>query len=167
MNEPDPPPLLRPEDVSWEELKDHAEASWRLEGPNSGGGRSLYRYKGQLFVVGYGDHSTLPGGAEQVIGVRPDNTPGFPPRMADGHAAGCAHERHFDWDWWMHHTSLLKVQNDAVRLYKEGTEAWSCPLEAFVQPGSPQGEEVLRTLGPAVFDEAQRCANRRLWRPSS
>jgi hypothetical protein len=95
---PDPPPLLRPEDVTWDELRRNAQGHWRLVGPNSGGGRTLYRYKGQLFVVGYGDHSALPGGAEQVIGVLPDNNPGFAPRMPDGHAAGCAHEAHWNWD---------------------------------------------------------------------
>jgi hypothetical protein len=53
---------LRPEDVTWEELRQHAEGHWRLTGP---GGRDLYRYKGQLFIVGYGDYGSLPDGAER------------------------------------------------------------------------------------------------------
>jgi hypothetical protein len=155
---------LRPEDVTWEELRQHAEGSWRLLGPNSGGGTTLYRYKGQLFVVGYGDHSSLPGGAEQVIGVLPDNTPGFPPLMESGHAAGCAHERHFDWDWWQHGTLLLRVQRDGVLLYEDGKESWTCPLQQFLQADSPRRAEVLRKLGPAVLEEALQCAAARLGR---
>ena len=159
---PDRPSQLRPEDVTFEELRRNAEGRWRLEGPSSGGGRSLYRYKGQLFVVGYGDHSALPGGAEQVIGVLPDNTPGFPPRMADGHAAGCAHEEHWRWDWWTHGPCLLRVQPDVVQLFEAGEPTWTCPLPSFVAPGSPQRSDVLRLMGPAVLDEAVRCAARRL-----
>ena len=155
---------LRPEDVTWEELRQHAEGHWRLTGPNSGGGTDLYRYKGQLFIVGYGDYGSLPDGAEQVIGVRPDNTPGFPPMMADGHAAGCAHEPHWDSDWWLHHTGLLRMQHGTVWLFEDARETWSCPLEEFVRAGSTQAEDVLRKLGPAVLDEALRCARQRLER---
>ena len=161
---PDRPPQLRPEDVTWEELRNNAEGSWRLVGPNSGGGRTLYRYKGQLFVVGYGDHSALPGGAEQVIGVLPDNNPGFAPRMPDGHAAGCAHEAHWNWDWWGHALCLLRVQPDGVQLYQAGEETWTCSLQSFVAPDSAQRSDVLRLMGPVVLDEALRCAARRLGR---
>jgi hypothetical protein len=148
--------------VTWDELRDHAEGRWRLTGPNSQGGTTLYRYKGRLFTVAYGDCSSLPGGAEQVIAAREDNNPGFAPMMDDGHAAGCDHEAHWDWDWWGHRTFLLRVENHAVRLYESGDEAWSCPLEAFVRPDSPRRAEVAATLGPAVLDEALRCAARRL-----
>ena len=161
---PDPPPLLRPEDVTWEELRTKGEGHWRLEGPNSGGGRNLYRYKGQLFVVGYGDHSDLPGGAEQVIGVLPDNTPGFAPRMPNGHAAGCSHETHWNWDWWLHALYLLRVHDGGVQLWQAGEETWSCSLQAFHAPESPRCSEVLRLMGPAVMEEAVRCATRRLER---
>lgn len=153
---------LRPEDVPFEELRRHAEGSWRLVGPNSQGGTTLYRYKGQLFVVGYGEHSSLPGGAEQVIGVRPDNTPGYPPAMEGGHAAGCAHEPHFAWDWWQHRSWLLKLHRGRVLLYEKGEQAWSCTLDEFRRAGSPQQAEVLGKLGPAVLDEALRCAAARL-----
>jgi hypothetical protein len=155
---------MAPEDVTWEELRQHAEGSWRLTGPDSQGGTSLYRYKGRLFTVAYGDHSSLPGGAEQVVAVRPDNNPGFAPLMDGGHAAGCAHEAHWDWDWWLHHVHLLRVANTVVTLYQSGEETWHCPLEVFARPGSSQREDVLRTMGPAVLDEAVRCAERRLRR---
>ena len=145
-------------------MRDGAEGSWRLTGPNAGGGTTLYRYKGQLFVVGYGDHSSLPGGAEQVIATRPDNTPGFPPLMADGHAAGCHHDPHWDSDWWMHRTILLKVQHGSVRLYANAIEVWRCSVDAFTRPGSPQGIQVLTMMGQAVQDEALRCAARALER---
>jgi hypothetical protein len=151
-----------PAKVTWEELRQHAEASWRLEGPNSAGGKTLYRYQGRLFVVGYGDFSSLPGGAEQVIGERPDNTPGFPPDVGGGHAAGCAHEKHWDWDWWLHKTCLLRVQNDDVILYEDAKEAWRCPLPAFAREDSPRRQDVLRKLGPVVLDEAVRCALARM-----
>lgn len=161
---PDPPRLLRPEDVTWEELNEHAEGSWRLTGPNSQGGTTLYRYRGQLFTVGYGDYSSLPGGAEEVIAVRPDNTPGFPPIMEGGHAAGCAHEQHWDWDWWVHKGYLLRIENDGAWLFENANETWNCPLEAFVRKDSSQRGDVLSRLGPAVLDEALRCAARRLER---
>ena len=157
-------PQLRPEDVTWQQLREADEGSWRLTGPSSQGGTTLYRYKGQLFTVGYGDHSSLPGGAEQVIGVRPDNTPGFPPLMGDGHAAGCSHEPHWDSDWWMHRTCLLKIQHGAVQLFQDAKEVWSCSVEAFARDDSPQRAHVLRLLGPAVLGEALRCAARRLER---
>lgn len=37
-----------------------------IEGPNSGGGRSLAVLDQRVYLVVYGDESTLPGGAEQV-----------------------------------------------------------------------------------------------------
>jgi hypothetical protein len=157
-------PRSRPQDVTWQQLREGTEGSWRLTGPNSQGGTSLYRYEGQLFTVGYGEHSSLPGGAEQVIAVRPDNNPGFPPLMDDGHAAGCCHEPHWDSDWWMHRTSLLRIQHGVVRLFVSANEVWSCSVEAFAEPGSPQGTHVLDLLGPAVSEEARRCASRRLGR---
>jgi hypothetical protein len=159
---PETPPPPGPGDVTWDELRRHAEGSWRLTGPNSQGGTTLYRYKGRLFTVAYGDCSSLPGGAEEVVAARPDNTPGFAPLMEDGHAAGCAHEAHWDWDWWAHRIFLLRIERDAVRLYESGDEAWSCALAAFVRAGSPQQGDVLAKLGPAVLDEALRCAARRL-----
>lgn len=162
MADPDPPRPLGPGDVTWDELREHAEGRWRLTGPNSQGGTTLYRYKGRLFTVAYGDCSSLPGGAEQVIAAREDNNPGFAPMMDGGHAAGCAHEEHWNWDWWLHRTFLLRVENGAVRFYKGGKDRWSCSLEVFVQAGSPQREDVLSTMGPAVLDEALRCAARRL-----
>ena len=155
---------LRPEDVTWEELRDHGEGRWRLTGPNSGGGTDLYRYKGQLFIVGYGDYGSLPDGAEKVIGVLPDNTPGFPPMMASGHAAGCTHDPPPGSDWWMHGVCLLRMQHDTVQLFENAKETWSCPLDAFVREGSPYSQDVLRKLGPAVLEEALRCAARRLRR---
>ena len=161
---PDRRPPLRPEDVTWEELRRNAEASWPLIGPSSQGGTTLYRYEGRLFTVGYGEHSSLPGGAEQVIAAGPDNTPGFPPRMPDGHAAGCRHEPHRDCDWWMHHTCLFRIQRGEARLFENAREVWTCPVEAFSWPDSPQRADVLRRLGPAVLDEALRCAARRLAR---
>ena len=154
---------LRPEDVTWEELRQHGEGGWRLEGPNSGGGKSLYRYKGQLFIVGYGDYGSLPDGAEQVIGVLPDNTPGFPPMMASGHAAGCCHDA-WDHDWWSHKLFLLRIERGQVQLFESAKETWSCPLEAFVREDSPQSADVLGKLGPAVHEEALRCAAHRLER---
>jgi hypothetical protein len=48
--------------VTWEELRQHAEGHWRLKGPNSQGGTTLYRYRARLYVVGYGDFGPLPGG---------------------------------------------------------------------------------------------------------
>jgi hypothetical protein len=156
-----------PEDVTWEELRQHAEASWRLTGPNSKGGTSLYRYRGRLFVVGYGESSPRPDGAEQVLGELPDNTPGFPPALAGGHAAGCAHERHWDWDWWLHRTFLLRVESQAVTLWETGRQTWTCALEAFARPDSSEGADVLHKLGPNVLDEALRCAARRLARNAS
>jgi hypothetical protein len=160
--DPDRRPELRPEDVTWEELNSAGEGSWPLTGPNSHGGTTLYRYKGQLFTVGYGDDSSLPGGAEQVIAVRPDNTPGFPPWVGGGHAAGCRHEAHFGWDWWLHRTRLLRVEAAVVQLSVDGKEVWSCPLATFARPDSQQQADILRLLGPAVLDEALRCAARRL-----
>ncbi|HLA79837.1 MAG TPA: hypothetical protein VJU18_19855 [Vicinamibacteria bacterium] len=157
----DSPRPPRPEDLTWDELREHAEGNWRLTGPNSQGGTRLYRYQGRLFVVGYGDHSSLPGGAEQVIAVRPDNTPGFAPLLEGGHAAGCCHDPHWDSDWWAHRTFLLKIQRGVVRLFEDANETWNCPLEAFTRPGSPQGADVLAKLGPAVLDEALRCARAR------
>jgi hypothetical protein len=159
--DPDRPPANRPEEVTWDQLKNGAEGSWRLTGPSSQGGTRLYRYRGHLFTVGYGDHSSLPGGAEQVIAVRPDNTPGFPPVMDDGHAAGCCQEPHWDSDWWMHRTSLLKIQRGVARLFESGSETWSCSVAAFAEPGSPQGTHVLEVMGPAVAEEARRCATQR------
>ena len=75
------------DEVTWDELRQRAEASWPLE-TRSRGGTALYRYGGRLYVVGYGESSSLPGGAEQVLEVRPDNLPGFAPLMEGGHAAG-------------------------------------------------------------------------------
>ncbi len=151
-----------PGGVTWEDLRQRAEGHWRLTGPNSQGGTTLYRYRGRLYLVGYGERSSLPGGAEQVIDEMPDNTPGFPPLMASGHAAGCAHEPHFDWDWWQHGTLLLKIHQGTVRLHDGGEEAWSCSLESFLAPDSPPRDDVRRRLGPAVLDEALRVARRRL-----
>lgn len=37
-----------------------------LEGPNSGGGRFVAVLDQRVYLVAYGDESTLPGGAEQV-----------------------------------------------------------------------------------------------------
>jgi len=150
--------------VTWEELRQHAEGSWRLTGPDSSGGKDIYRYKGQLFIVGYGDYGDLPGGAEKVIGVMPDNTPGFPPMMPSGHAAGCRHDGNGGSDWWLHRTGLLSMREDTVSFFEDAKETWSCPLQAFVEPGSTRAEDVLRKLGPAVLEEALRCAARRLWR---
>jgi hypothetical protein len=158
---PDRPPASRPEDVTWEQLRESAEGSWRLIGPNSQGGTRLYRYQGQLYTVGYGDYSSLPGGAEQVIAARPDNTPGFPPFMGDGHAAGCCHEPRWDSDWWMHRTFLLKMQQGMVWFFESAIEVWSCSVEAFLQPGAPQETHILDRMGPAVAEEARRCAARR------
>jgi hypothetical protein len=149
--------LGEPALVIWDELRQHAEASWPLK-TNSQGGKTLYRYVGHLYVVGYGEFSSLPGGAEQILEVRPDNLPGFAPLMDGGHAAGCRHERHWDWDWWTHRGFLLRVENGVVRLYQDAKEAWTCPLDEFMRPGSPRHEDVLRKLGPAVADEALRCA---------
>jgi hypothetical protein len=151
-------------EMSWQELRRHAEGHWRLLGPNSQGGTTLYRYRGRLYVVGYGEYSPLPGGSEHVIGVLPDNTPGFPPAMAGGHAAGCAHEPHFGWDWWQHGTLILKVQSDGVRLSEGGRESWSCSLGEFTREGSPRRADVLAKLGPVVLDEAARSAAGRLAR---
>lgn len=147
--------------VSWQELRERAEGSWKLKGPSSQGGTSVYRYRGQLFIVGYGEYSSLPGGAEQVIGVRADNTPGFPPVMGDGHAAGCTHAPHFDLDSWSHRTCLLMIHHGAVQLFQDAREVWSCPVKAWVQPESAHRAEVLDLFGPAVLDEALRCAARR------
>jgi hypothetical protein len=94
----------------------------------------------------------------------PDNTPGFAPKMADGHAAGCAHEAHWNWDWWLHGTYLLRVQASGAQLYQAGNETWARPLEAFLAPDSPEQADVLRLMGPAVLDEAVRCATVRLGR---
>jgi len=154
--------MPNPDGVGWDDLRQHAEGHWRLTGPNSQGGTTVYRYRGRLYVVGYGEHSSLPGGAEQVIGVLPDNTPGYPPLMADGHAAGCAHEPHFDWDWWQHGTLLLKIDAGAVRLHERGEEAWTCSLASFLAPDSPPRDDVRRRFGPAVLDEAFRVARRRM-----
>lgn len=160
--EPDPHRPPGPEGVTWEELKESAEASWRLTGPNSKGGTRLYRYKGQLFTVGYGECSSLPGGAEQILGARPDNTPGFPPLIGLGHAAGCAHEP--DHDWWMHVTCLLRLDRGGVQLFEGGRELWSCPLPAFLRASSTQRADVLRRMGPVVLDELLQCAAR--WLPT-
>ena len=148
------------DEVTWDELRQRAEASWPLE-TRSRGGTALYRYGGRLYVVGYGESSSLPGGAEQVLEVRPDNLPGFAPLMEGGHAAGCRHERRWDWDWWTHRGFLLRVENEAVRLYEDARESWACPLGEFTRPGSPRREDVVRKLGPAVADEALRCATAR------
>ena len=151
-----------PDDVTWEELRRNAEGSWPLVAPHSHGGTTLYRYQGQLFTVGYGDYSSLPGGAEQVIAARPDNTPGFPPAMDDGHAAGCRHQPHWESDWWTHGRLLLRIQHGTVHLFEQASPVWTCSLEAFGRPDSPQRADVSRRLGPAVLDEALRCAARRL-----
>ncbi len=47
-------------------LNPRAEFYTSLEGPNSGGGRSVIVVGDRVYVVVYGDESTLPGGAEQV-----------------------------------------------------------------------------------------------------
>jgi hypothetical protein len=146
--------------VTWDELRKGAEASWPLEGPNSQGGTTLYRYRGRLFVVGYGERSSLPGGAEQILSSRPDDTAGFPPPLEGGHVAGCRHDTWRGADWWRHGTCLLEVQEDAVHLFESAKPVWTCPTESFVQADSPQQADVLRRLGPAVLDEALRCASR-------
>lgn len=148
---------------TWDELKRGAEGHWRLVGPNSGGGTTLYRYRGQLFVVGYGDHSSLPGGAEQVIGVLPDNTPGFAPLMDNGHAAGCFHQpwsvggeelRHS----WEHAGCFLTVFRGRVDLSAHGEQVFVCPVATFAQENSEQSLKVLEVMGPNVMVEAQRWA---------
>jgi len=153
-------PALSPQDVTWEELCRHAEGHWCLTGPNSHGGTTAYRYKGQLFIVGYGDDSSLPGGAEQVIGVRPDNTPGFPPAWDGGHAAGCHHVREWEWDSWTDSVRFLLIQRGIVLFFDGGNEQWTSPVDEVLSPESARRDDVLRTLGPAVFDELLRCAAR-------
>ena len=64
----------RPQDVTWEQLRDGAEASWPVEGPSSQGGTTLYLYRGRHFLVGYGEHSSLPGGAEEILSSRADDS---------------------------------------------------------------------------------------------
>jgi len=150
---------LRPEDVSWEELRQNAEGSWRLEGPNSSGGTRLYRYRGQLFIVGYGDHSPAPGGAERVIATLPDNSPGFPPEMSDGHPAGCWHHRDGTAHSWTHGVHLLLLGERAAELFVDGRSQWSCPPAELARPDSPARAEVLRLMGPAVLADACRCAD--------
>jgi hypothetical protein len=51
---------------SFASLKPVAEFYGALEGPHSGGGRSVLVVGDRVYVVVYGDESTLPGGAEQV-----------------------------------------------------------------------------------------------------
>jgi hypothetical protein len=151
---------------TWEELKQGTEGHWRLIGPDSGGGTTLYRYRGQLFVVGYGDHSSLPGGAEQVIGVLPDNTPGFAPLMNNGHAAGCFHQKWFSSSShgkglrhsWDHALCVLTVFQGRVDLFEKGEQVLTCLAKTFAQEGSEQSLKVLELMGPNVMAEAQRCA---------
>jgi len=150
----------RPQDVTWAELRDGAEASWPLEGRSSQGGTTLYLCRGRHFVVGYGEHSSLPGGAEQILSSRPADSGGFPPAVAGGYAAEC---RHDDWRhtvWWQHKGCLLEVQAGVVRLFEKAEPVWTCPAESFLRAASPLQAEVLDRLGPAVLDEALRCATR-------
>jgi hypothetical protein len=150
-----------PRHVMWEELRDHSEQRWGIEGPNSGGGKTLYRYKGYLFTVGYGDWSSHPGGAEEVISIQPDNSPGFPPWTDGGHTAGCLHHRETEADFWTHEGASLHIGNGQVRLSDAGVDLWTCPLDAFLLPRAPQRDHVARLLGPAVLEEALRCATHR------
>jgi hypothetical protein len=161
MTTSDPSLPLGPHDVSFEELRQHAEGCWRLTGPDSHGGTTLYRYEGQLFVVGYGERSALPGGAEQVLSTLPDNSPGFPPSMGGGHVAGCAHEVRWKHDWWQHRTLLLRVDAELVSFSEAGREAWACPTAEFLRAATTRHEDVRRAFGPAVLDEALRCARER------
>jgi hypothetical protein len=160
-------PALTPEDVTWEELRLHAEGNWTMTGPDSGGGKTLYRYKGQLFIVGYGDESSLPGGAEQVIGVGPDNTPGFPPRWGNGHTGGCHHIRDWEWDSWSDRGRFLRIEKGTVHYLDGENELWTCPVEEVLRPESRRREDVLRVLGPAVLDEMLLCAERQRLATSS
>jgi hypothetical protein len=146
-------------DVTWEQIRDGAEASWPLEGPSSQGGTTLYLYRGRHFVVGYGEHSSLPGGAEQILSSRPDDNAGFPPALAGGHAAGCRHDRWRNADWWQNGSWLLELQGATLRLFEATEVVWTCSVERFA-PGSPERADVLGRLGPAVLDEALRCASR-------
>jgi len=146
-------------DVTWAQIRDGAEGSWPLEGPSSHGGTTLYRFRGRLFVVGYGESSSLPGGAEQILGSRPDDSGGFPPAMAGGHTAGCRHDRWRNADWWQNGRWLLERQEGTLRLLEAAEVVWTCSVERFA-PGSPERDDVLRHLGPAVLDEALRCAAR-------
>jgi hypothetical protein len=151
-----------PRHVPWEELRDYCEQRWGIEGPNSGGGKTLYRYKGHLFTVGYGDWSSLPGGAEEVVSIQPDNTPGFPPWIDGGHTACCLHHRHTDADYWCDRGASLHMEKTHARLSDAGVDLWTCPLEAFLLPHAPEQNDVARLLGPAVLEEAVRCAAGRL-----
>lgn len=153
-------PPLSPQDVTWDVLRHHAEGHWTFTGPNSHGGTMVYRYKGHLFIVGFGDDSSLPGGAEQVVGVRPDNTPGFPPAMDDGHAAGCHHVRDWEWDSWTDRGRFLRIERGTVHFLDGENELWACPVDEILCPESSRREDVLRALGPAVLDELLRCATR-------
>ncbi len=159
-----PEPPLGIQDVTWEDLRREADGHWRLIGPDSSGGTTLYRYRGQLFIVGYGDHSSI-GGAEQVIGVLPDNTPGFAPLMNTGHAAGCFHQnwsphgeelRHS----WEHAGCFLTVFRGRVDLSARGDQVFECPGATFARENSAQSLKVLELMGPNVMSEAQRCAER-------
>jgi len=156
----DPSVPRRFQDVTWAQLRDGAEASWPLEGPSSQGGTTLYLYRGRHFVVGYGEHSSLPGGAEQILSSRPDDSGGFPPVVAGGHAAGCRHDEWRDAVWWRHKGCLLEVQAGVVRLFERAEPVWTCTVETFIRAASPQQTDVLDRLGPAVLDEALRCASR-------
>jgi hypothetical protein len=152
---------MDPGDVTWQDLKEHGEGEWALIGPSSQGGTTLYRYRGQLYTVGYGEYSSLPGGAEQVIGWRPDeDTTGFPPALEHGHVAGCRHEPHWGTDRWQHRTALLRIERGTVQLHQRAREVWSCSAEEFGRADSREAADVLRLLGPAVLDEALRCAAR-------
>jgi hypothetical protein len=153
-------PLPSPHDVTWEQLRDGAEASWPLEGPSSQGGTTLYCYRGWLFVVGYGEHSALPGGAEQILSSRPDDAAGFPPALPDGHAAGCVHDEWRGADWWRHRTCLLELQGGVLRLFERAEPVWTCPAETLLRDDSAERADVLGRLGPAVLDEALRCLSR-------
>jgi len=148
----------RPQDVTWEQLRDGAEASWPVEGPSSQGGTTLYLYRGRHFLVGYGEHSSLPGGAEEILSSRADDSAGFPPALAEGHAAGCRHDDWRDSVWWRHAGCLLEVQGRVVRLFESAEPVWTCSVESFLDAASREQADVLGRLGPAVLDEALRRA---------